>query len=159
MKNIINEEPDIHWGFLDVKDKVVLDLGCGKFYSSISTAEYFLNSGAESVIGVDLSDIGITDDRFTMIIEHIHSTEQLEDLNYRIYPDVIKCDIEGAEMYFDGIPGLPGETTQFAVEYHDNKTKLICEKKLKEWGFEIEYYQLLGEDINRIGVIHGWKNF
>ena len=30
---ITSEEPEIHWPFLKVKDKVVLDLGCGIFYS------------------------------------------------------------------------------------------------------------------------------
>src|SRR3972149_4366749 len=157
MKNIINEEPDIHWGFLDVKDKVVLDLGCGRFYSSISTAEYFLNSGAKLVIGVDLSDIGVINDRFEMKVLNVSSADDLQNLLLSYYPDVIKCDIEGAERYFNSIASLPTETLQFAVEYHDNATKLICETELKDWGFETEHYQLLGEDINRIGVIHGWK--
>jgi SAM-dependent methyltransferase len=158
MKNINTEEPDIHWGFLDIKDKTILDLGCGRWYSSISTAEWFLNKGAKKVIGVDLSALSIEDERFTMKVEGISSTEQLQSLINQYLPDVIKCDIEGAELYFDSVETLPDEVKQFAVEYHDNTTKIICENAMRRWGFiNIEEYTLLGHDINRIGVIHGWK--
>ena len=32
MMYITSEEPINHWGFIDFKDKIVLDLGCGKFH-------------------------------------------------------------------------------------------------------------------------------
>lgn len=157
MKNINSEEPDVHWNFLNVKDKRVLDLGCGKFYSSISTAEYFLNQGARSVIGIDLSDIGLDRYNFAMYIERIISTEQIEGLLIRYVPEIVKCDIEGAEKYLEGISEIPS-VEEIAIEYHDAVTKEICKRKLKEWKFnDIELYQLLGEDINRIGVIYGTR--
>jgi len=157
MKRINSEEPNIHWPFLDIKGKRVLDLGCGKFWSSISTAEWMINNGARVVVGVDLSDIDIDSPKFTMIVKRISSKEELEDLFLRYVPEVIKCDIEGAEIYLDGIV-LPVETKQFAVEYHDAATKAVCEKMIKQWEFpNVEYYQLFTEDINRIGVINAWK--
>ena len=158
MKKITSEEPSIHWPFLNVKNKKVLDLGCGQFYSSVSTAEWFLNKGADKVIGVDLSDISLFNDNFTMIGMRINSSDQLKSLIDTYLPDVIKCDIEGAEEYFNEI-SLSSSVKQFAVEYHDNNTKLICERAIEDWGFEnVETYQLFNEDINRIGVIHAWKN-
>jgi SAM-dependent methyltransferase len=154
MNRITTEEPNVHWEFLDIKGKRVLDLGCGKFWSSISTAEWMINCGARIVIGIDLSDIGLNSNKFTMIVEQIRSKEQLENLFVTYLPEVIKCDIEGAEIYLDGI-ALPNETKQFAVEYHDATTKAVCEKMIKEWGFKnVTYYQLFTEDINRIGVIN-----
>ena len=158
MEHIDSEEPVIHWRFLDVKDKVVLDLGCGKFYSSISTAEWFLQQGAKDVIGIDLSDINLNNEKFTMVVARIVSPDQLALLIHSCPIDVIKCDIEGAEINFNSIKTLPECIKQFAVEYHDNETKLVCERAIIRWGFKnMEYYQLFNEDINRIGVIYAWN--
>lgn len=156
MKNIKNEEPDEHWRMVHPEDKVVLDLGCGKFYSSISTAEWFVNKGAKSVIGIDLSDIKYKNERLTTHVIRINSTQILQDLIDNYQPELIKCDIEGAEIYFGGIKSIPAN--EFAVEYHDETTKALMERVIKDWGFEnIEYYTLLGITIDRIGVIYAWR--
>lgn len=158
MKNIDTEEPDVHWGFLNVINKIVLDLGCGKWYSTISTAEWFLNKGAKQVIGIDLSSIGIEKDNFTMIVGKISTPEQLHKLILNNNPQIIKCDIEGAETCFDKIETLPETVEQFAVEYHDADTKAVCEAAVKRWKFpNVENYSLLGYGTERIGVIHAWK--
>jgi SAM-dependent methyltransferase len=155
-KKIQTEEPDEHWSFLDFKDKVVLDLGCGKFYSSISTAQWFLNKGALKVIGVDLSKENIDNDRFISYAKAIRSTKDLEYfLKYE--PEVIKCDIEGAEIYFRDIPSLPS-VKQIAFEYHCPATKKVCEESFIRWGFEnIVQYQLFNESTDRIGVYYAFK--
>ncbi len=156
MLKIKSEEPKEHWRFLNPKDKVVLDLGCGKFYSSISTAQWFLDQGASQVIGVDLSKEPITSDRFIGYAKAISSKEDLEYfLKYK--PQIIKVDIEGAEKYFDKIASLEGVEC-ITIEYHSNELKQLCEKKFADWGFSnLELYQLFDEDINRIGVWHAWK--
>lgn len=157
MKGITGEEPKEHWYFLDIKDKVVLDLGCGRWMSSISTAEWFLNEGAKQVIGVELANMNLNNDRFVMEIQRIGSSEQLEDLFNKYKPDIIKCDIEGAEIYFDNIESIPEEIRQFAVEYHNADTKKVCEQALERWNFKnIETYQFVGYDFNTIGVINAW---
>ncbi len=156
MKKITSEEPIEHWPFLKAKDKIVLDLGCGKFYSSISTAQWFLDEGAKQVIAVDLGKEPIEDQR---LIPYAIAISKKEDLEYflKYNPDIIKCDIEGAERYFQDIPALP-TVTQIAIEYHDEITNNICITKLKEWGFtNIEQYQLFNESVDRIGVYHAWK--
>ena len=154
---IISEEPEIHWPFLKVKDKVVLDLGCGIFYSKISTPDWFISEGAKKVIGVDMGEN--TYENFIYHKQAIASKFDLLKLINEYNPDLIKCDIEGAEVYFEDIYADDmGSVHQFAVEYHDNTLKLLMEKKVKEWGFEnTETYQLFDEDINRIGVIYAWK--
>jgi hypothetical protein len=154
---ITSEEPEIHWAFLKVKDKVVLDLGCGIFYSQLATPDWFVNEGAKKVIGVDLGDNN--PEHFIYHKKNISSKFHLLELIEEYKPDVIKCDIEGAEVYFKDIDvnGMEG-VYQFAVEYHDNNLKLLMEQKIREWGFETtETYQLFNEDINRIGVIYAWK--
>jgi hypothetical protein len=156
MKNIANEEPDEHWRMIHPENKVALDLGCGKFFSSISTAEWFVNKGASSVVGIDLHDIGYKNDKFLMLTIRIDSTKILEDLIENFQPELIKCDIEGAERYLLGIKSIPAN--EFAIEYHDEVTKEITERVIKDWGFtNIEYYTLLNISIDRIGVIHAWR--
>ena len=153
---ITSEEPNIHWPFLNVENKVVLDLGCGLFYSSQTSARYFLDRGAKSVIGVDLGKLPV--DGCTIYFQkNISSSEDLQDLINTFCPEIIKCDIEGAEVYFEGIAELKG-VTEFAVEYHDNDLKLLMERKIAEWGFiDSKVYKLFDENIDRIGVIYAWK--
>jgi hypothetical protein len=154
---ITSEEPEIHWPFLKVKDKVVLDLGCGIFYSQQATPDWFVNEGASKVIGVDLGNDKPS--HFTYHKKPINSKTDLLDLLHEYKPDVIKCDIEGAEVYFSDISADDMKSvTQFAVEYHDNDLKLLMDKKIKDWGFEnSDTHQLFDEDIDRIGVIYAWK--
>ena len=159
MKKIISEEPDLHWGFLDFKDKIVLDLGCGKFYSKLSTAEWFVQNGASKVIGIDLGTEIIDDDKFIYHTLNIDSTQKIKGLIETYKPHIIKADIEGAEKYFDHIKSDElGRVDEIAVEYHSNNLKLGFELKLLEWGFNIiDIYGLFDEDIHRIGVIHAKK--
>jgi hypothetical protein len=156
IKKITSEEPKDHWMFLNAKGKIVLDLGCGKFYSSISTAQWFLNEEANIVIGVDLGKEDIQDDRFINYAKAINSTSDIQFfLNFK--PDLIKCDIEGAEKYFKDIK-LPSSVNQIGVEYHDAETKQVCEDLFKKWGFDnVELYQLFNESTDRIGVYNAWK--
>lgn len=153
---ITSEEPIEHWYFLTPKDKIILDLGCNRFYSSISTAEWFIGEGAKELIGVDLSLCDFEHPNFINHIDIIDSTDKIKKyLQYN--PQIIKCDIEGAEIYFDGIDELPS-VEEIAIEYHTELIKPFIERKLNEWGFnKIITYQIFDEDINRIGVFHAWR--
>lgn len=156
MKNIHSEEPEIHWGFLDIDGKTILDLGCSPYYTSISTWEWFVNNGARKVIGIDLGNDEYSEDKFIYHVLNIDSSSKIIDLIKEYNPQIIKCDIEGSERNFKSIKKEDlGNVKEFAVEYHDNETKVLMEDKLKEWGFDIvDYYTLMGHDIERIGVIH-----
>ena len=57
-----SENPLHHWNWLNVKDQVVLDLGCGFHFIEDgwdTTPEFFLKKGASKIIGLDphLDDI------------------------------------------------------------------------------------------------------
>jgi hypothetical protein len=155
--NIISEEPHVHWHFLDVNNKIVLDLGCNKFYSNMSTAEYFVNQGALTVIGVDLSQNDFIHKNFIMELKNIDSSEKIKFLIEKYKPSVMKVDIEGSEKYFEFLENIdPCES--IAVEYHDNNMKTMLIKKLNSFGFlHQKIYSLFNENIERIGVIHSWK--
>lgn len=154
---IISEEPNLHWNFLNFNEQIVLDLGCGKFYSSISTAEWFVENGAGLVVGVDLSDIGYQSDRFIMKVMNIDSTQKIKSLIDLYYPSVLKIDIEGAEIYLYDIPHL-ASVNQIGIEYHNEYLKELCERKFIDWGFKnTKLYQLFDESTDRIGVYYAWK--
>ena len=47
---------------------------------------------------------------------------------------------------------------EIAIEYHNEPTKAMCERKLEEWKFNNHQLYQLGEyDINIVGVYHLWK--
>lgn len=159
MKTITSEEPIDHWGFLNIKNKIVLDLGCARFHSSISTAEWFILNGASRVIGIDLGHEIIDMNNFIYHSLAIDSTQKIKGLIETYKPDIIKADIEGAEIYFNDISlNDLGIVSEIAIEYHNNELKEVVLTKLNEWGFDvIDIYQLFDIEIERMGVIHAIK--
>lgn len=172
MKNINSEHPQIHWSFLDVKDKVVLDMGCS-FYEAtydpnmLSSAEWFVNNDAKIVIGFDANLYEINkyntvyrnNSKYKIFQLFVDSKEKIKNLlNYK--PQIIKCDIEGGEIYFKDITKEEMDSVeQIGIEYHDSKTRKMCEEKLNEWGFDfIEQYSLMDIDLNNQGVFCGKKS-
>lgn len=157
MSNIIrSEEPIDHWGFLDIKGKTILDLGCGKFSSTISTADWFLLNGASKVIGVDMGSNEYLDD-VHYIQMCIDSKEKLQTLIRDYEPQIIKADIEGAEIHFNELSSL-GNTIELAIEYHSGELKEIVLNVIERHGFRVEnIYQLNDIELERMGVIHAKK--
>lgn len=157
MSTIIrSEEPIDHWGFLDIKGKVILDLGCGKFSSTISTADWFLLNGASKVIGVDMGSNEYLDG-VHYIQMCIDSKEKLQTLIRDYEPQIIKADIEGAEIHFKELSSL-GNTIELAIEYHSGELKEIVLNVIERHGFKIEnIYQLNDIELERMGVIHAKK--
>jgi predicted RNA methylase len=157
MSTIIkSEEPIDHWGFLDIKGKTILDLGCGKFSSTISTADWFLLNGASKVIGVDMGSNEYLD-AVHYIQMCIDSKEKLQNLIRDFEPQIIKADIEGAEIHFKELSSL-GNTIELAVEYHSSELKETMLEVVERHGFTIQnIYQLNDIDLGRMGVIHAKK--
>jgi glycosyltransferase involved in cell wall biosynthesis len=171
MKNINSEHPYEHWSFLDVKDKTVLDMGCS-FYDAtynpgmLSSAEWFVQTGANIVIGFDANPYEV--DKYNVVYKNnpkykvfklfVDSSEKIKDL-LKYNAEVIKCDIEGGEIYFNDITKEEMECVQqIGIEYHDEATKQMCESKLSEWGFDfVEQYSLMYIDTNKQGVFCGKK--
>jgi SAM-dependent methyltransferase len=112
--SIDTENPVEHWRYINVENRNVLDLGCGRWeevekrdQTWPTTPEYFILNGAKKVVGIDLSEIEIQwfknkyldDPRYSFINEHLNSSQKIEELINQIKPECIKCDIEGGEQY------------------------------------------------------------
>ena len=163
---ITNESPDIHWGFLDVRDKVVLDLGCGINSEFTPTPVYFLQERkASKVIGIDGNpqsyDWFHKNYNVHHFICHMDMIDRYEKfITYMDYykPQVMKIDIEGSEVlmnaidysHFDGID-------EIACEYHNLSCLLSMEHIFENNNYEINYYKFDHIDIDYQGVIHGKK--
>jgi glycosyltransferase involved in cell wall biosynthesis len=171
MKNINSEHPYEHWSFLDAKDKIVLDMGCS-FYDAtynpgmLSSAEWFVQTGANVVIGFDANPYEVNkynivyknNPKYKVFQLFVDSKEKIKNLlNHN--PQIIKCDIEGGEIYFNDITKEEMECVeQIGIEYHDAATKKMCEQKLLEWEFDfVEQYSLMTCDIELQGVFCGKK--
>lgn len=109
-----NENSAEHWKYIDVKDKTVLDLGCGRWNKVekvedtwLTTPEHFVKHGAKKVIGVDIDSEEITwfsnkfghNASYTFLCQSINSAQDVIDLYTTYKPDCVKCDIETNEKY------------------------------------------------------------
>ena len=129
---------------ISYENKIVLDLGA----SNGDCAEYFLHKGAKFVVAVEGQESYQSVSVFAQLLENsklfewkilpifmfIKSAEQIENLIITYKPDIIKCDIEGAEKYLFEIKD---EIWKLVPEYlvethegylHDSSDKLMYEK-------------------------------
>ena len=142
---IKSEESSEHWSECDIKDKSILDLGCGRW--SVMNAEettpfYFSKHGALKLIGVDILQQEIDYynsckiDNCEFICDNIDSPEKIINLISSNKIDAIKCDIEGNEIHLFKLSKEDMDSIKSIwIEYHGNDIKSICETKLSEWGF------------------------
>jgi hypothetical protein len=162
-RRIVSELPTDHWNMLQVKDKRVLDLGCGRMWDNPTTPQYFLDEGANSVIGVEMWPNeriwffeNVKDVRLTVITDEIKTVEQLKGYLLIFKPQVIKCDIEGMEKLFMDFTAKDFETVeQMAMEYHGPDMKKMVEDKYLTWGFK-EIFGFTMDNFNKEeqGVIY-----
>lgn len=114
MKNINNENSKEHWEFINVKDRIVLDLGCGRWNkveqvddSWLTTPQHFIEQGAKKVIAVDIDPVEVNwfmskfkdNNKYEFILHNISSKQDIINLYDAYKPDCVKSDIEGAEQY------------------------------------------------------------
>jgi FkbM family methyltransferase len=145
------------YGFLDVKDKVVIDIGAGIGDSSI----YFASRGAKQVVAVEpnrhiyeLAKKNIELNGFhdsieliwaEIIASHKACYEQtyspvitLNDLvRLAIDPDILKVDCEGCEydVILSSCPEILAKFSHVQIEYHYGYKNLA--RKLEKCGFNI----------------------
>ena len=144
---ISSESPAIHWPEINVNNKRVLDLGCGRWEATEieeTTPHYFLQQGAELVVGIDSSDEEtqyfrnqkLPNTKFaTLKIEHKDTLLQIIK-HFNI--NVIKSDIEGKETLFLYLTkeDMSNIDTLY-IEYHGQYIREQLEVKLPELGFNI----------------------
>jgi GT2 family glycosyltransferase len=124
---IYGEEPSEHWAGVEVRDRVVLDLGAGDFGVNRlrpypATADHWLSEGASRVLAVDMraEDLERYDDpRITPIVAEISTSADLEKMVLVHRPQVIKCDLEGGEAHLLAMsPQLFAVPEAYAIETH-----------------------------------------
>jgi hypothetical protein len=177
-KILISENPIHHWPDVNVKNKIVLDLGCGiwdikALPAKYNTPEYFLRQGATQVVGVDKSSAQINFlqkyfldkdiKNVTFEKKNIDSAKIVSELLTKYKIQTVKCDIEGAEtclLHLTQNNITP--VCSWYVEYHSLKIK----KELIDF-FENKNYKLIeigqhcdirGKSLLPYGVIYFEKN-
>lgn len=163
---ITSENPKEHWGFLHVQDKVVLDLGCGINSEHTPTPCHFIiERGASKVIGVDSDPqsyqwykMNYNVQNFICYMDMVDRYEKMEYYFDYFKPQVVKMDIEGAEIYMNALNNnLLNSVEQIAIEYHNYPCLISIENKLKENNYELQYYKFEHLNIEHQGVLYGYK--
>ena len=166
-KGIIHTEAPVeHWGFLPIEDKVVLDLGCGiNNNEHMPTPMHWINNKAKLVIGVDPSEesyqwfkTNYVIKNFINIKDYVDRIEKFELYLGYYKPDVLKIDIEGSELFLNGLnPKYIANTRHIGIEYHNLSCLVSCERLLKDNGYDLTYYKFPHLDIDYQGVLYAHK--
>jgi hypothetical protein len=167
IKGIIKDENPInHWGFLDVKDRIVLDLGCGINSEFLPTPYYFIvERGAKKVIGVDSNEQSyqwfkqnFNVQNFIPFKDMVDRYEKFEFYFDYFKPDVVKMDVEGSEIYMNAFNNkLFDSVEEIAIEYHSYPCLIAIEGKLRENNYKLEYYKFEHLDLEHQGVLFAYK--
>lgn len=163
---ITSEHPNNHWHFLNVKDKVVLDLGCGINSEYTPTPWYFIvEQNAKFVVGVDSDNNSyqwfkehFVVKNFIPIMDWVDRWEKIQMYIQYWKPEVIKMDIEGSEIFMQPLDDrIFDNVEEIAIEYHNLPCLMTIENKLKQVGFKLEYYKFDHRDIDYQGVLYAHK--
>ena len=163
---IQTENPADHWKFLPIKGETILDLGCGINNNEFTpTPMYWIEKGAAKVIGVDPAQQSYdwfkknySIKNFINVMDYIDRIEKFELYLGYYKPTVVKIDVEGGELYLNGLDSKYLDTVKhIGVEYHNLPCLVSCERLLKDNGFTIEYYKFNSVELDHQGVIHAYK--
>jgi hypothetical protein len=157
-----NENPNEHWQYVNVSDRVVLDLGCGRWEhverrdpNWPTTPEYFKQNGAKKVVAVDcdINEINWYNSVFSeessyydFILSHIHSSNDFSSLILKYQPNCVKVDIEGMECHLVDVPDdIFRSVEEYYIETHSQYLFNSCMSKLVLCGYII---------YNQIDLVH-----
>ena len=129
---IESESSSQHWPYFNCSGKNVLDLGCGRWDVEVHeelSPIYFLNKGANKVVGIDSSvdEINYYNNYYkdnkpsNLFFENlkIEKTEDIKNLIEKYDINAIKCDIERYEILFYPLNEEDLKNIDvFALEYH-----------------------------------------
>lgn len=151
--DIESEDSKHHWLHFNAQGKRVLDLGCGRHQTHQileHSPTYFLHTGAEYVVGIDMSEVeisyyknlqdtGMIDaEKSSFHREEIGNSETIIDYVKKYNINAIKCDIEEHEKNFYTVSAKDLENvTELAIEYHTLEIRERIMEKMLEWGFDI----------------------
>lgn len=154
MHKLDNENSEEHWKFVNVNNKVVLDLGCGRWNKVekvedfwLTTPEHFISKGASKVIGVDIDPIEIEwfknkfndDSRYIFLLHPINNSDDLKILYNNYKPQCVKFDIETAERALFDLPlELIRSVDEYYIETHGIDLYNAFIMQLPKYGFQIK---------------------
>lgn len=153
-----------HWGFVNWKNKSILDLGA----DIGSTAECFLDAGSNKVIAVEgnknlydqLSKYAKTNQMTVPIHRYIANKDDFIYLFslYSDFVDIVKIDIEGAEIFLLELPDdILKSIKEYAIECHSNDILKDVSNMFNNLGFKIATTKFLTTDISVIHAINKSK--
>lgn len=147
-----------------VKDKNVLDLGCGFVgateHNHLSTSERFLDLGAKFVLGVDINPNHVNiisnkindPNKFIGISKEIKTIEDVLNLVREYNINVIKSDIKGDERLFLDMPDDKFKTIdEYMIEVHNQELFFSMLNKLEKCSYTIREVLCYGSQ--------GWDDF
>lgn len=169
--SIVSENSKDHWEPFNFQDKVVLDLGCGRWYGVENYEQYspiyFGKNGAKKVIGIDMSSSDIEyyksnnvgNPIFEFEIQEINSPKDIEILIEKYEITAIKSDIEGAEIHLLNVdPYYFNNITDMAIEYHSKLIRDLFLEKLPQLGYTVDCIGNFTFANDSAGVIFAHKN-
>jgi hypothetical protein len=148
--NIISENSEHHWLYLNTFNKNILDLGCGRHDThdlNHSSPIYLGEKGAKKVIAVDSNEKEIeyfnqnnpNPEKYTFICKTINSPNDIRSLIKEYNIEVLKIDIEGYEInLYDFTKEDFININDLGIEYHSYEILDNITKKIEEWGFSID---------------------
>jgi len=152
-KDCSTENPREHWEFIECKNKVALDLGCGRWESVeyrdpdwYTTPDWLVSKGASHVYAYDIDSKEIEwynnnvtpYSPVTAIHRKIDTVDTLREILNTHNPKVVKCDIEGAEVTFLELTDEEFSRIEFyALETHSNELYDSFMNKFKTLQYEI----------------------
>jgi hypothetical protein len=176
---ITTENPEVHWGFANVKDRVVLDLGCGKVWNTDrirssdghlhwpDTPEFFLKRGAKKVIGIDSRSYEIeryqdeylyTEENSRFEIGMVKTGSFIEWYLDKYKPNCVKCDIEHHERVLQDVSDEKfSSVDEWYVECHTDELFEIVTRKLNQNGYSIFFCGRLLHSSPEARVLGAWK--
>jgi len=165
---IISENSSDHWPFFNIKNKNVLDIGCGIWYTKKmeETSPIYFGKKANLVVGIDgnggdikkLKDFVGNNIKYVFKEMRVTDVRQIRSLINEYSISALKCDIEGDEVVLlDLTPEDLVNVTSIAIEFHNHELKEAFLKKIPQWGFTIEVYANFAATPLHMGVIYGTK--
>ncbi len=154
MIQVNNENPKEHWQFISVKDRIVLDLGCGRWEQIEyrdknwpTTPEFFKMNGASSIIAIDSDHREIEwfkqnfseDQIYNFILKSINTSDCFKELFLSYKPNCVKVDIEGAEINLINLDNeIFNLVDEYYIETHSPDIFNLCSNKLTINNYTIE---------------------
>ena len=147
------ESMKVHWNTqtlgVSYKDKIILDLGA----ANGDSAGYFIFEGAKCVIAVD-GDVKLFgqlkenskafEGKIIPILLQIEKPEDIEKLIVEFKPDIVKSDIEGAEVHLYNIKDeIWKMVPEYLVESHEGYGFVkdeVMRQKCKRINYNFKYF-------------------